>query len=210
MLKPIRKKLLGHFVSEELADSLDRHYLFDVAGDHANAAKMEESVAKTLVTLGRRRRFAQIISSLALIPFIIPLIIHGINHEAPLFLASAAGFGVAILGIVNIPKMQKLAIREAKHEFAEYYFLLPLFLSITLLTEAGFFDQMKTLIANGVTMIGVTNMALAQFFGSTFLSAILDNNVVAESSTGNNSGTLSLQPRENANCHMLGKLRTGF
>jgi len=76
--------------------------------------------------------------------------------------------------------MRNLAIREAKHEFAEYYFLLPLFLSITLLTEAGFFDRMKTLIASGVAMIGVTNMALAQFFGSTFLSAILDNNVVAD------------------------------
>lgn len=39
---------------------------------------------------------------------------------------------------------------------------------------------MKTLIANGVRTIGPTNMALAQFFGSTFLSAILDNNVVAD------------------------------
>ena len=39
---------------------------------------------------------------------------------------------------------------------------------------------MKNLIANGVRMIGHSNMALAQFFGSTFLSAILDNNVVAD------------------------------
>jgi hypothetical protein len=180
VLEPLRIKLLGHFVSEELAGSLDQHYLFDVAGDHANAAKMEENVDETLLALAPRRRFAQKIAAFALIPFIALLILHGINHDVPLFLASAAGFGVALLGIANIPKMRNLAIREARHEFAEYYFLLPLFLSITLLTEAGFFDQMKTLIANGVVMIGVSNMALAQFFGTTFLSAILDNNVVAD------------------------------
>ena len=38
--------------------------------------------------------------------------------------------------------MRALALREARHEYAEYYFLFPLFLSITLLTQAGFFDQM--------------------------------------------------------------------
>ena len=178
--EPIRKKLLGHFVSEELADSLDRHYSFDVAGDQPNALKMEEDVDQTLLTLAQRRRFAQKIAALGLVPFIALLIVHGMNHEVPLFLSSFAGFGVALLGIANIPKMRNLAIREAKHEFAEYYFLLPLFLSITLLTEAGFFDQMKSLIGEGIRTIGPTNMALAQFFGSTFLSAILDNNVVAD------------------------------
>ena len=178
--EPTRQKLLGHFVSEELADSLDRHYSFDVAGDQPNALKMEEDVDDTLLTLAQRRRFAQKIAALGLIPFIALLILHGMNHEVPLFLASFAGFGVALLGIANIPKMRNLAIREAKHEFAEYYFLLPLFLSITLLTEAGFFDQMKSLVGEGVRTIGPTNMALAQLFGATFLSAILDNNVVAD------------------------------
>jgi Na+/H+ antiporter NhaD/arsenite permease-like protein len=178
--EPIRKKLLGHFVSEELADSLDRHYSFDVAGDQPNALKMEEDVDQTLLALAQRRRFAQKIAALGLVPFIALLIVHGMNHEVPLFLSSFAGFGVALLGIAKIPKMRNLAVREAKHEFAEYYFLLPLFLSITLLTEAGFFDQMKSLIGEGIRTIGHTNMALAQFFGSTFLSAILDNNVVAD------------------------------
>ena len=178
--EPTRQKLLGHFVSEELADSLDRHYSFDVAGDQPNALKMEEDVDDTLLTLAQRRRFAQKIAALGLIPFIALLILHGMNHEVPLFLSSFAGFGVALLGIANIPKMRNLAIREAKHEFAEYYFLLPLFLSITLLTEAGFFDQMKSLVGEGVRTIGPTNMALAQLFGATFLSAILDNNVVAD------------------------------
>jgi di/tricarboxylate transporter len=175
-----RKKLLGHFVSEELASSLDRHYLFDAAGDEGNALKMEKDVDETLLALAPRRRFAQKIASLALVPFIALLILHGIDHDVPLFFASFAGFFVAVLGIVKIPKMRNLAIREARHEFAEYYFLLPLFLSITLLTEAGFFDPMRTLIVDGVALIGPINMALAQFFGTTVLSAILDNNVVAD------------------------------
>ena len=176
----IRKKLLGHFVSEELADSLDRHYIFDAAGDYVNALKMEKDVDDTLYALARRRRFAQKVAAFALIPFIALLILHGINHDVPLFLASFAGFAVALLGIVNISKMRNLAIHEARHEFSEYYFLLPLFLSITLLTEAGFFDQLKALIRHGIGIMGYTNMALLQFFGSTFLSAILDNNVVAD------------------------------
>jgi di/tricarboxylate transporter len=175
-----RKKLLGHFVSEELADSLDQHYVFDVAGNSAGALMAEKDVDDTLVNLARERRFAQKIAAFALVPFIALLVLHGINHNVPLFIASFAGFLVALLGIANIPKMRKLAIHEAKHEFAEYYFLIPLFLSITLLTEAGLFDQLKNLIANGIEAIGQTNMALAQFLGTTFLSAILDNNVVAD------------------------------
>ena len=54
---------------------------------------------------------------------------------------------MAILGIIAIPKMRALALREARHEYAEYYFLFPLFLSITLLTQARFFDGMQTLDA---------------------------------------------------------------
>ncbi len=65
-------------------------------------------------------------------------------------------------------------------EYAEYYFLFPLFLSITLLTSAGFFDSMQRLIVTGMATIGQANVALAQFFGASFLSAILDNNIVAD------------------------------
>ena len=68
-------------------------------------------------------------------------IVHGIDHSVPLFLASFAGFVVALPGIASIPKMRALALREARQEYAEYYFLFPLFLSITLLTKAGFFDR---------------------------------------------------------------------
>jgi hypothetical protein len=175
-----RKKLLGHFVSEDLADVLDRHYVLDAAGHHQGALEAEKSVGETLLALGRRRRLAQRIGGLALVPFIAMLILHGIDHEVPLFLASFAGFIVALLGIINIPKMRALALREAKHEYAEYYFLFPLFFSITLLTNAGFFDQLQSLIHQGIEFLGHGHVAFGQFLGCTFLSAILDNNVVAD------------------------------
>jgi len=175
-----RKELLGHFVSEDLADALDKHYVLDAAGDHKGALEAEKIVDDTLAALAPRRRLAQKIGILALIPFIGLLIWHSVSHDVPLFWASFAGFFVALAGIANIPKMRGLALREAKHEYAEYYFLFPLFLSITLLTKAGFFDQMATLIHRGIETVGPAHMAFAQFLGSTFLSAILDNNVVAD------------------------------
>jgi len=175
-----RQKLLGHFVSEDLAEALDRHYVLDAAGDHAGALQAEQAVDEALVVLAARRRRAQQIGGLALAPFIAMLVAHGFNHKIPLFLASFAGFIVALLGIVSIPKMRGLALREARHEYAEYYFLFPLFFSITLLTKAGFFDEMQTLIHHGIETLGHSHVAFAQFLGCTFLSAILDNNVVAD------------------------------
>jgi Na+/H+ antiporter NhaD/arsenite permease-like protein len=176
----LRKKLLGHFVSEDLADALDRHYVLDASGDHAGALAAERAVDEAIAASARRRRLAQMIGALALVPFIGMLIWHGIDHGVPLFLASFAGFFVALAGVVTIPKMRALALREAKHEYAEYYFLFPLFLSITLLTKAGFFDQLQALIHHGIQNLGVAHVAFAQFLGCTFLSAILDNNVVAD------------------------------
>ena len=175
-----RKKLLGRFVSENLAESLDRHYVLDAAGDHAGALAAERKVDDTLAAFAKRRKLAQKFGALGLIPFVGMLVWHGMDHSVPLFLASFAGFVVALLGIVNIPKMRALALREARHEYAEYYFLFPLFLSITLLTKAGFFDQVQNLIRHGTEILGPSHVAFAQFLGSTFLSAILDNNVVAD------------------------------
>jgi Citrate transporter len=176
----LRIRLLGHFVSEELAPSLDRHYARGAAGDHRGALQAGESVDEALRALARRRRRAQKVGALALLPFIAMLVWHGANHNVPLFLASFAGFLVAFMGIADIPRMRSLALREARHEFAEYYFLLPLFFSITLLTKAGFFDHMQTLIHQGIEAMGYAHVAFAQFLGCTFLSAILDNNVVAD------------------------------
>jgi Na+/H+ antiporter NhaD/arsenite permease-like protein len=175
-----RKKLLGHFVSEELAESLDRHYVLDAAGDHHGASEAENVVDEVIARCAKRRMQAQKVGALALVPFVGLLIEHGIDHNVPLFVASFAGFLVALLGIITLPKMRALALREARHEYAEYYFLFPLFLSITLLTKAGFFDALQVLIHQRVGVLGPGHVAFAQFIGCTFLSAILDNNVVAD------------------------------
>jgi hypothetical protein len=175
-----RKNLLGHYVSEELADSLDRHYQLAFARDKEGARQAEQCISETLASLAHFRKRAQKIGTIAVVPFVGLLVLHGIDHRLPLFWASFAGFACALFGIARIPKMRALALHEARVEYAEYYFLFPLFLSITLLTKAGFFDRIQTLIHNGISTLGQGHVAYAQFLGCTFLSAILDNNVVAD------------------------------
>ena len=178
--EPTRRLLLGHFVTDELADGLDRHYVYDNAGRYEEAFRAELAVDEVLAEMSVVRRRAQIIGACALLPFAAMLILHGVHHQVPLFLASFAGFAAALPGIVRIPKMRALAMREARLEYAEYFFLFPLFLSMTLLTSAGFFDHLQALIRTGSETLGQAHVAYAQFLGSTFLSAILDNNVVAD------------------------------
>lgn len=175
-----RRLLLGHFVSEELADGLDRHYLYDAAGRFEEALQAELAVDEVLASLSVVRRRAQRVGAVALAPFIAMLAVHGVYNEVPLFLASAAAFLAALPAIYGIPKMRALAFQEAWQEYKEYFFLLPLFLSITLLTSAGFFDMMKGLVVTGIATLGQSHVAFAQFLGSTLLSAILDNNIVAD------------------------------
>jgi Na+/H+ antiporter NhaD/arsenite permease-like protein len=190
----VRKQMLGHLVNEDLADSLDEHYLLSNAGDRAGAVKAEKQVDEVLAGLAHVRRQAQKIGALALLPFVGLLILHGFHHEVPLFLASFAGFAVALFGVFKISKMRGLAMKEARLEFAEYYFLFPLFLSITLLTTAGFFGQLQAIIHHGIESLGQAHVAFAQFLGCTFLSAILDNNIVADfaSRALHNLGTSTL------------------
>ena len=175
-----RELLLGHYVSEELAASLDRHYVLDAAGDDEGAMMAEQWVDDTLAASAHARRRAQRFGVFALIPFVGLLVVHGLYHEVPLFWASFAGFAVALIGIAGIPRMRALALLEGRTEYAEYYFLFPLFLSITLLTQAGFFTQIAGLIHQGVASLGHGPVAWAQFSGATLLSAILDNNIVAD------------------------------
>ena len=175
-----RRLLLGHFVSDELADGLDRHYLYAAAGDDESAFMAEQAVEEVLATTAGVRSRAQKIGAFAILPFILMVIVHGFNNEVPLFLASFAGFAAALPAIWAIPKMRGLALREARLEYAEYYFLFPLFFSITLLTSSGFFEGMQSLIHSGIETLGHAHVAFAQFLGATFLSAILDNNIVAD------------------------------
>jgi hypothetical protein len=176
----IRLKLLGHFVSEELADALDRHYVLEAAGDRDGAERAARAVDRVVDDLGVRRRNAQRFGGLAIIPFAVMLILHGVEHRVPLFAASFAGFLFALPAIADIPRMRALAWREARTEYAEYYFLFPLFVSITLLTAAGFFGGIERTVQYGIAVLGPSHVAFAQFLGSTGLSAILDNNIVAD------------------------------
>ncbi|MGH9678981.1 MAG: SLC13 family permease, partial [Candidatus Acidiferrales bacterium] len=139
-----RRNLLGHFVSEDLAEPLDRHYQLAFARDMDGAREAEQAISETLASLSHVRRRAQKIGAIAMVPFIGLLILHGFYNDMPLFWASFAGFLFALAGIARIPKMRTLAFHEAHVEYAEYYFLFPLFLSITLLTKSGFFDQIQT------------------------------------------------------------------
>jgi hypothetical protein len=175
-----RRLVLGHFVTDELADPLDRHYLYEAAGRYEEAFRAELAVDEVLASMAGVRKRAQRVGAFSLVPFIALLAVHAVYNDVPLCLASLAGFVAALPAIVRNTKMRALALHEAKLEYAEYYFLFPLFLSITLLTSAGFFDSMQSVVREGITTLGQVPVALAQFLGSTFLSAILDNNIVAD------------------------------
>lgn len=176
----VRHAVLAAYVTGELAETLDRHYVAAARGDAVGADRADDPVEAALAMTRKRRSQAQLIGVLAFIPFISLLVWHAVDHHVRLFWASFAGFAVAFLGIATLPRMRRLALKEARHEFAEYYFLFPLFLSITLLQTAGFFDQLKALLRLGIDTIGASHVAWIQFSFATFLSAILDNNVVAD------------------------------
>ena len=175
-----RKTILRGFLTEEHAAALDRHYVLENRGDVVGADIADNPFERSLVVVRAHRLRAQKIAGIAFIPFIGLLVGHAVNHDIRLFYASFTGFLVALFGIYSLPKMRGLALREARHEFAEYYFLFPLFLSITLLQTAGFFDQLKVLLKWSIEAMGASHVAFAQFAFCTFLSALLDNNVVAD------------------------------
>ena len=168
-------------MTEELAASLDRHYVLDAMGDDEGAMMAEQWVDDTLAASAQARRRAQLIGALALIPFIALLVA---ARRQPRRAAVSRVVRRLRRGASSAsPAFRRCArsrCAKARHEYAEYYFLFPLFLSITLLTQAGFFDQMAGLIRDGVATLGHGPVAWAQFAGATFLSAILDNNIVAD------------------------------
>lgn len=176
----LRQRILGAYLTEEHAVTLDRHYVLEARGDLVGADLADNPVERSLSEVRQRRLTAQRVAGLAFVPFIGLLVAHAINHEIRLFYASFAGFLVAVVGIWSLPRLRALAIRDARHEFAEYYFLFPLFLSITLLQTAGFFDQLKVLLKWAIEVMGSSHVAFMQFGFCTFLSALLDNNVVAD------------------------------
>ena len=175
-----RKQMMGIFVSEEIAEILDDYYVAEEQADTKKKEILIENLNIFFNVIKKQRNKTQYIGIIAFIPFIGLLIWHGLNHNFPLFPAPFAGFFVALAGIILIPKTRRLALLEAKHEYAEYLFLIPLFFSITLLQKAGFFNHFTHFLHWGIQAIGTSPLALIQFGGATFLSSILDNNVVAD------------------------------
>ena len=178
--QPVRKLLLGRFIDPSLADALDRHYVLESQHLSPGLDEGEVVIARALAALDKRRIAARRTGLLAALPFGVLLVLHALNHNLPVFLAAFAGFAVALAAIWNLPEMRAAALRAGWLEFSEYLFLLPLFFSISLLTRSGFFGQFQQLIEIGSRTMGPASMALAQFFGSSVLSALLDNNVVAD------------------------------
>ena len=77
----IREEMHGHYTGEDLATSLDRHYVLQAEGDDEGAMLAEQWIDDTLRDTSRERRRAQTIGALALVPFTAFLIAHGINHQ---------------------------------------------------------------------------------------------------------------------------------
>lgn len=178
--RPERLKLLGAFTDERLAGTLDEYYLHVYGENDHKADDAAVRLSEALEDVEVRRQRAQVIGALAFVPFVALLVVHAMRHEVNLFWASLAGFAVAFLGVRRAPKMRALAIKEAVHEFKEYLFLLPLFLSITLLQMTGFFSVISDVLHMGIEKLGPAHVAYGQFWFCTVLSALLDNNVVAD------------------------------
>jgi len=191
----IRKQLLGHFVSEDLSQVLEDHYQAVIHRQHSSE-HAETEIRRAIEGISLERRHAQMIGLVAFIPFIVLLILHGFFEAIPLFFTSMVGFVVAYAGIYGIPKMRKLILREAWQEYKEYLFLFPLFIGITLLQKTGFFDVMAHLLKEGIAQYGISHMAYVQYWGACILSAILDNNIVADFASqalhGLSKGTIHL------------------
>ncbi len=172
-----RRSLLGEFVSEDLADVLDQHYLHNQTEKNDVALV---TIKSALEHVRKRRIQSQTVGALSFLPFVALLVWHVIDPSLPLFWASFVGFGCAFAGIASLPKTRQLALHEAKVEYMEYLFLLPLFFSIMLLQKSGFFDQLSSLLKSGIEHVGAAHIAFLQFWSATILSAMLDNNIVAD------------------------------
>lgn len=178
--KRTRLVLLSHYVADNLAETLDDYYVHVFGRNDGKAKDAASMLERALGSQRKKRVAAQRTAALAFVPFIGLLIAHAVNHEVPLFLSSFAGFLAALVAVWPYVKTRALAMREAAHEYHEYLFLFPLFLSITVLQRSGFFSTVADLLRTGIERLGASHMAFAQLVACTGLSALLDNNVVAD------------------------------
>lgn len=176
----LRCQILSVLTASELSAPLDDYFAALVGGDAVRAESLEQTLAAQLKCLAAPLIRARALGMLGLGLFVALLLMHAAWHTVPLFVAPFAGALVAFVGISSNAKILRLAARDAVHEYAEYLFLIPLFLSISLLVSADFFLQLQTTLRQTSQSSGGFTVALVQFLGSTGLSAILDNNVVAD------------------------------
>jgi Na+/H+ antiporter NhaD/arsenite permease-like protein len=178
------RAFVAEFLGEEFVPPVISYYRRrrkDAAIEEREQELIEAGfIERKLETSRLQRHAAQSWGKLAFVPFIALLFWHAKNHDVPLFASAFAGFAVAAVGVSAHAKMRRLALREAAPEYREYLFLFPLFLSITMLTAVGFFDPLRTAIEQAVALLGHGHVATIQFIGTGLLSAILDNNVVAD------------------------------
>lgn len=185
---PLRRKLLGMISTEELAARLDDYFAAQVAGDAERREALSRSISQELHELASPLRRLRSMGLVGLLLFIALLFVHAHTHVLPLFVAPLCGALVAALGLWSEPKIRRLALGDTAHEYAEYLFLIPLFLSIALLLHSGFFAELQSLLRNATQTVDRGALALLQLVGCTALSAILDNNVVADFASRSLSG----------------------
>lgn len=175
----IVREFIKEYLGPDFVESAIEYYTRRI-DNHHHELKQEMPLLSLLADARFQRKVARTLGMLAFIPFIGGLYWHAQNHNIPLFIAPIAASLVAFLGVLPHRKLRKHITKEALHEYGDYVFLIPLFLSITALSSVGVFEGLQNLIANGADNFGKGIVALAQFFGLGALSAILDNNVVAD------------------------------
>jgi len=168
------------YLGEEFVGPVLFYYQSRAEEEKEREVESGGAIWQQLSTVRHQRNRAVQWGAIALLPFIGLLLWHGQNHDVPLFLSSVVAFVVSFVGIGSHPKIRKKLVLDAVHEYQEYLFLFPLFFSVTLLTEVGFFDPIKLAIVRGAEEIGSGHLAAIQFVGAALLSAMLDNNVVAD------------------------------
>ena len=174
--------LLGHFVSEELADGLDRHYVLDNAGQ-LRGGVLRPNWPSTPCSRrwrnsgGGRRRSAPSRWCRSSVCWSSTVSI----TTCRCFWRRSPGFLAALPAIAGIPKMRALAHPRGAAG------IRGILLSVSAVPVDYAADARGLLrlharphSATASTRSGTRTVAFAQFLGSTFLSAILDNNVVAD------------------------------
>lgn len=173
----VRQKLLAVLTHEDLAAPLDKHFQLSVK---EHDAPVPQAVLDLISREESRRVAVQRWAIGALVLFTTLLLAHAADHRLPLWVGPFAGAAILFFQLRQHGQVARLALREARHEYSEFLFLVPLFVSVSLITETGFFDMLKELLTQAIGRWGPTPVALGQFYASTVLSAMLDNNVVAD------------------------------